>query len=113
MAPARSFDIELLEDFEPLKEDLEALGPGRDRWLRRLNGLGDEDMHDWVRVPVPRGLKGSWVLVRVGGRTAMSQFAKGMPRQWPRGLGRGCLTVVRVIESNAVDDVLRELGDEA
>jgi hypothetical protein len=104
-----SFDIHLTGS---AIADLDSFGGGAGRCIRQLYRLTDDDIHQWEPLPLPRGDEGSWVVFPLCRRVAMCQFAKGTPRLWGLGAGRGCLKVVRIVDQTVLAELVASLEAE-
>lgn len=94
--------------------DLEQLPEDDARDVRqRLMALADDDVHDFVAIPVPRGPAGAWVVFPVGVWRCVAEWDPGRPQFWQLGAGRGRLVVHRVVAAAALDAAFEETARDS
>ncbi len=107
---ARSFDIEFDWD-EPdgARADLDAMSQEqRAEAIEQLEQLRDQDIIRFEPLAWNRGPLGAWILVSLRDWRYICQWSAGMPNLWRLGLGRGMLTVARVVHKDYAQTVLAE-----
>ncbi len=107
---ARSFDIDFEWD-EPdgAKADLDAMSDEqRAETIGLLERLRDQDIIGFERLPWKRGPLGAWILVSLRDWRYICQWSAGIPKLWRLDLGRGMLTVARVVHKDYAQAVLAE-----
>jgi hypothetical protein len=106
---SRSFDVVPERDPDGPRADLERMTHNQQVGVfAKLQALRNEDVFAMKKLAWPRGDHGAWVYLKLGEWFFLCQWDRGTPSLWREGIGRGRLTICRIVDGPGFDEILAE-----